>query len=188
MVLLMQLLKHNGRAAVVLPDGFMFGEGIKTAIKEKLMTDCNLHTIVRLPKSVFAPYTSISTNILFFSKGKKTEHIWFYEHQLPQGVKAYNKTKPIQLKEFDPIKAWWGDEADGFVSRVENEQAWKVTRDDIVAGNYNLDLKNPHQAEEEIKDPEELLQQYTDLQDEIGKIRNQLKTILDEALSQQQGE
>jgi type I restriction enzyme M protein len=94
MVLIIQLLKAHGRA-VVLPDGFMFGEGIKTAIKEKLMEDCNLHTIVRLPKSVFAPYTSISTNILFFTKGKKTEEVWFYEHQLPQGVKAYNKTKPL---------------------------------------------------------------------------------------------
>lgn len=184
MVLLIQLLKANGRAAVVLPDGFMFGEGIKTAIKEKLMHDCNLHTIVRLPKSVFAPYTSISTNILFFTKGKPTEQIWFYEHQLPQGVKAYNKTKPIQLKEFDPLKAWWGHEADGFTSRVENEQAWKVSIEDIKSRNYNLDIKNPHQAEEESKDPEELLKHYADLQDEISVIRRQLKAILDEALSQ----
>lgn len=184
MVLLMQLLKKNGRAAVVLPDGFMFGEGTKIAIKEKLMKDCNLHTIIRLPKTVFAPYTTISTNILFFTKGKETENVWFYEHQLPKGVKAYNKTKPIQLKEFDPIKAWWGNEADGFASRIENEQAWKVSLEDIIARNYNLDLKNPHQAEEEIKDPEELLTQYADLQAEISKIRNQLKIILDEALSQ----
>lgn len=184
MVLLIQLLKANGRAAVVLPDGFMFGEGIKTAIKEELMEKCNLHTIVRLPKSVFAPYTSISTNILFFTKGKKTEDIWFYEHQLPQGVKAYNKTKPIQLKEFEPLKAWWGNEADGFASRVENEQAWKVSNQEILDRNYNLDIKNPHQAEEEVKDPKELLAQYADLQAEISKIRNQLKTILDEALSQ----
>ena len=184
MVLLIQLLKKQGRAAVVLPDGFMFGEGIKSAIKEKLLTECNLHTIIRLPKSVFAPYTSISTNILFFTKGKKTEHIWFYEHQLPQGVKAYNKTKPIQLKEFDPIKAWWGNEADGFASRIENEQAWKVSLQDIIDRNYNLDIKNPHQAEEETKDPEEILQQYQDLQAAIGQIRNQLKTILNEALSQ----
>lgn len=184
MVLLIQLLKANGRAAVVLPDGFMFGEGIKTAIKEELMEKCNLHTIVRLPKSVFAPYTSISTNILFFTKGKKTEDIWFYEHKLPQGVKAYNKTKPIQLKEFDLLKAWWGNEADGFASRVENEQAWKVSKQEILDRNYNLDIKNPHQAEVEVKDPEELLAQYADLQAEISKIRNQLKTILDEALSQ----
>lgn len=184
MVLLIQLLKANGRAAVVLPDGFMFGEGIKTAIKEELMEKCNLHTIVRLPKSVFAPYTTISTNILFFTKGKKTEHVWFYEHQLPQGIKAYNKTKPIQLKEFDSLKAWWGNEADGFTSRVENEQAWKVSKQEILDRNYNLDIKNPHQAEEEVKDPKELLAQYADLQAEIIKIRNQLKMILDEALSQ----
>ncbi|QQV65445.1 type I restriction enzyme M protein [Acinetobacter junii] len=93
MVLIIQLLKAHGRAAVVLPDGFMFGEGIKTAIKEKLMEDCNLHTIVRLPKSVFAPYTSISTNILFFTKGKKTEEVWFYEHQLPQGALLHKDLK-----------------------------------------------------------------------------------------------
>lgn len=184
MVLIIQLLKSHGRAAVVLPDGFMFGEGIKTAIKEKLMEDCNLHTIVRLPKSVFAPYTSISTNILFFTKGKKTEHVWFYEHQLPKGVKAYNKTKPLQLKEFDTLKFWWGKESDGFASRVANEQAWKVSLQDIIDRNYNLDIKNPHQVEEDVKDPEQLLAKYESLEAEVAKIRQQLKVILDEALGQ----
>lgn len=184
MVLIIQLLKAHGRAAVVLPDGFMFGEGIKTAIKEKLMADCNLHTIVRLPKSVFAPYTSISTNILFFTKGKKTEEVWFYEHQLPQGVKAYNKTKPLQLKEFDTLKAWWGKESDGFASRIVNEQAWKVSLQDIIDRGYNLDIKNPYQVEEDIKDPKELLAKYESLEAEVAKIRQQLKTILDKALGQ----
>ena len=184
MILIIQLLKAHGRAAVVLPDGFMFGEGIKTAIKEKLMEDCNLHTIVRLPKSVFAPYTSISTNILFFTKGKKTEEVWFYEHQLPQGVKAYNKTKPLQLKEFDALKAWWGKESDCFASRVANEQAWKVSLQDIIDRNYNLDIKNPHLVEEDVKDPEELLSKYENLEAEVAKIRQQLKVILDEALGQ----
>lgn len=184
MVLIIQLLKAHGRAAVVLPDGFMFGEGIKTAIKEKLMEDCNLHTIVRLPKSVFAPYTSISTNILFFTKGKKTEYVWFYEHQLPQGVKAYNKTKPLQLKEFDTLKAWWGKESDGFASRIANEQAWKVSLQDIIDRGYNLDIKNPHQIEEDVKDPKELLAKYESLEAEVAKIRQQLKVILDEALGQ----
>lgn len=184
MVLIIQLLKSHGRAAVVLPDGFMFGEGIKTAIKEKLMEDCNLHTIVRLPKSVFAPYTPISTNILFFTKGKKTEHIWFYEHQLPQGVKAYNKTKPLQLQEFDTLKAWWGKESDGFASRVTNEQAWKVSLQDIIDRGYNLDIRNPHQVEEDAKDPEQLLAKYESLEAEVAKIRQQLKSILDEALGQ----
>ena len=184
MVLIIQLLKAHGRAAVVLPDGFMFGEGIKTAIKEKLMEDCNLHTIVRLPKSVFAPYTSISTNILFFTKGKKTEEVWFYEHQLPQGVKAYNKTKPLQLKEFDGLKAWWDKESDGFAGRVVNEQAWKVSLQDIIDRGYNLDIKNPHLIEEDVKDPEELLSKYESLEAEVAKIRQQLKVILDEALGQ----
>lgn len=184
MVLIIQLLKAHGSAAVVLPDGFMFGEGIKTAIKEKLMEDCNLHTIVRLPKSVFAPYTSISTNILFFTKGKKTEHIWFYEHQLPQGVKAYNKTKPLQLKEFDTLKAWWGVESDGFATRIANQQAWKVSLQDIIGRGYNLDIKNPHLIEEDVKDPEELLSKYESLEAEVAKIRQQLKVILDEALGQ----
>ncbi|MFH3941252.1 N-6 DNA methylase [Acinetobacter nosocomialis] len=184
MVLIIQLLKAHGRAAVVLPDGFMFGEGIKTAIKEKLIEDCNLHTIVRLPKSVFAPYTTISTNILFFTKGKKTEEVWFYEHQLPQGVKAYNKTKPLQLKEFDTLKAWWGKESDSFASRVENEQAWKVSLQDIIDRGYNLDIKNPHQVEEDVKEPKELLAKYESLEAEVAKIRQQLKTILDEALGQ----
>ncbi|WP_337077697.1 class I SAM-dependent DNA methyltransferase [Acinetobacter pittii] len=184
MVLIIQLLKTHGRAAVVLPDGFMFGEGIKTAIKEKLMEDCNLHTIVRLPKSVFAPYTTISTNILFFTKGKRTEHVWFYEHQLPQGVKAYNKTKPLQLKEFDALKAWWGVECDGFASRVVNKQAWKVSLQDIIDRNYNLDIKNPHQVEEDVKDSKELLVKYESLEAEVAKIRQQLKAILDEALGQ----
>lgn len=184
MVLIIQLLKAHGRAAVVLPDGFMFGEGIKTAIKEKLMEDCNLHTIVRLPKSVFAPYTSISTNILFFTKGKKTEEVWFYEHQLPQGVKAYNKTKPLQLKEFDGLKAWWDKESDGFAGRVVNEQAWKVSLQDIIDRGYNLDIKNPHLIEEDVKDPEELLAKYENLEAEVAKIRQQLKVILDEALGQ----
>ena len=182
MVLIIQLLKAHGRAAVVLPDGFMFGEGIKTAIKEKLMEDCNLHTIVRLPKSVFAPYTSISTNILFFTKGKKTEEVWFYEHQLPQGVKAYNKTKPLQLKEFDGLKAWWDKESDGFAGRVVNEQAWKVSLQDIIDRGYNLDIKNPHQVEEDVKDPEELLAKYESLEAEVAKIRQQLQILRDKHL------
>ena len=137
-----------------------------------------------MPKSVFAPYTSISTNILFFTKGKKTEHVWFYEHQLPQGVKAYNKTKPLQLKEFDTLKSWWGKESDGFASRIANEQAWKVSLQDIIGRSYNLDIKNPHQVEVHVKDPKELLAKYESLEAEVAKIRQQLKAILDEALGQ----
>ncbi|MFT3929291.1 MAG: class I SAM-dependent DNA methyltransferase [Spongiibacteraceae bacterium] len=183
LVLIMQLLKPGGRAAVVLPDGFLFGEGIKTRIKEKLLEDCNLHTIVRLPNSVFAPYTGIKTNLLFFAKGTPTKHIWYYEHTLPAGVKAYNKTRPMKVEELEPIEQWWGKEKDGFKKRVESEVAWKVSLEDIKARNYNLDCKNPHVAAEESHDPEELLAQYQTMQNDIAALRNQLKTILGDALT-----
>ena len=183
LVLIMQLLKTGGRAALVLPDGFLFGEGIKTRIKEKLLQDCNLHTIVRLPNSVFAPYTSIKTNLLFFTKGTPTQDIWFYEQPLPNGVKAYNKTKPMKVEEFETLAKWWGNESDGFSARQENEQAWKVSLADIQARNYNLDYKNPHVGEQITHDPEVLLAQYHIMQQDISSLRDQLKSILDEALA-----
>jgi type I restriction enzyme M protein len=175
-------LKTGGRAALVLPDGFLFGEGIKTRIKEKLLEECNLHTVVRLPNGVFAPYTSIKTNLLFFTKGTPTQDIWFYEHPYPEGVKSYNKTKPMRIEEFDVEAAWWGKETDGFKDRVETSQAWKVSLDDIKARNYNLDCKNPHVGEQEIHDPEVLLAQYAAMQADIAALRGQLKDILSEAL------
>lgn len=183
LVLIMQLLKTGGRAALVLPDGFLFGEGIKTRIKEKLLQDCNLHTIVRLPNSVFAPYTSIKTNLLFFTKGTPTQHIWFYEQPLPAGVKAYNKTKPMKVEEFETLANWWGSESDGFSARQENEQAWKVSLAELQARNYNLDCKNPHVGEQITHDPELLLAQYHTMQQDITGLRNQLKSILGEALA-----
>jgi type I restriction enzyme M protein len=183
LVLIMQLLKTSGRAALVLPDGFLFGEGIKTRIKEKLLQDCNLHTIVRLPNSVFAPYTSIKTNLLFFTKGISTQHIWFYDQQLPSGIKAYNKTKPMKVEEFETLAKWWGSETDGFSARQENEQAWKVSLADIQARNYNLDSKNPHVSEQIAHDPAVLLAQYHTMQQDIASLRNQLKSILGEALA-----
>ena len=100
LLLITHLLRNEGRAGVVLPDGFLFGEGMKTRLKEKLLTECNLHTIVRLPNGVFNPYTGIKTNLLFFTKGKPTKHIWYYEHPYPEGVKSYNKTRPMRFEEF----------------------------------------------------------------------------------------
>ncbi|MBN3002557.1 SAM-dependent DNA methyltransferase [Chromobacterium alkanivorans] len=182
LVLIVELLKQNGRAAVVLPDGTLFGEGVKTRIKEKLLTECNLHTIVRLPNGVFAPYTGIKTNLLFFTKGQPTKDIWYYEHQYPAGYKSYSKTKPIRIDEFDVEKAWWGSEADGFASRVENEFAWKVSIDDIRAKGFNLDQKNPHVGEVISHDPDELLAQYQALQADAQSLRDQLKAILAAAL------
>jgi type I restriction enzyme M protein len=137
LVLVVSLLKEGGRAGIVLPDGFLFGEGVKTRIKEKLLEECNLHTIVRLPNGVFAPYTGINTNLLFFTKGEPTKEIWYFEHPLPEGYKIYNKTKPIRIEEFDLEKAWWED-------RVESEYAWKVTIDEIKQRNYNLNINNPN--------------------------------------------
>ena len=122
-----KLLKDKGgRGAVVLPDGTLFGEGVKAKVKELLMENCRLHTIIRLPNGVFNPYTGIKTNLLFFTKGKPTDTIWFYEHQYPEGVKSYSKTKPLRVEEFEPIAGWWGKESNGFKDRVESEQAWKV--------------------------------------------------------------
>jgi type I restriction enzyme M protein len=188
MTLFIQLLKSGGRAAVVLPDGFLFGEGMKTRLKEKLLTECNLHTIVRLPNGVFNPYTGIKTNLLFFTKGKPTETVWYYEHPYPEGYKSYSKTKPMKFEEFQTEMDWWGDESDGFVSRKETEQAWKVSIDKIRERNYNLDIKNPWQAEEENHDPDELLAKYEQQQAEIQGIRDQLKGILAEALGRPEQE
>ncbi len=182
LVLIMHLLKDGGRAAVVLPDGFLFGEGIKSRIKEKLLTDCNLHTVVRLPNGVFNPYTGIKTNLLFFTKGTPTKDIWFYEHQYPAGVKNYSKTRPMRIEEFAAEQAWWGSEADGFAARVENEFAWKVSAEDIQARNYNLDCKNPHVGEQVSHDPAALLAEYARMQEGIHGLREQLKAVLAEAL------
>ena len=182
LVLIQHILKPGGRAALVLPDGTLFGEGVKTRIKEQLLAECNLHTIVRLPNGVFAPYTGIKTNLLFFTKGQPTRHIWYYEHPYPPGVKNYNKTKPIRIEEFDVEKAWWGTEANGFASRVENERAWKVSIDQIKAANYNLDQKNPHAAEVATHDPAQLLAEHTRLQAEAQALRDELKAILAQSL------
>ena len=175
--------KKGGRAAVVLPDGTLFGEGVKTKIKKLLTEECNLHTIVRLPKGVFNPYTSIKTNILFFTKGEATKNIWFYEHPYPEGVKNYNKTKPMKFAEFQTEMDWWGEEKEGFASRVETEHAWKVSIESIIERNFNLDIKNPYEAEQVNHDPIELLADYQQQQEQIGELQNQLKSILSDALS-----
>jgi type I restriction enzyme M protein len=180
--LIVEVLKNDGRAAVVLPDGTLFGEGVKTKIKKLLTEECNLHTIIRLPNGVFNPYTGIKTNILFFTKGQPTKKVWFYEHPYPAGVKNYNKTKPMKFEEFQTEIDWWGNEADGFASRVETEQAWQVSIDDIIARNFNLDIKNPHVGEVISHDPQELLSDYAKQQDHIQALRDQLKGILSAAL------
>lgn len=142
MALILRLLRDGGRAAVVLPDGFLFGEGVKTRIKEALFEEADLHTVVRLPNGIFAPYTGINTNLLFFEKGRKTETVWFVEHPLPEGRKNYTKTQPITLAEFDYLRAWWTD-------RQPTAFAWRVPADELAAGGYNLDQRHPDRAEAE---------------------------------------
>lgn len=183
MALIIRRLKTVGRAAVVLPDGFLFGEGVKTTLKQSLIEECNLHTIVRLPNGVFAPYTGIKTNILFFTKGGPTRQVWFYEHPYPPGVTSYNKTRPMRFEEFQAERDWWGEEADGFRARKETEQAWKISAEEVAARGFNLDLKNPHSPDRESHDPDELLALYTEQQAGIQSIRSQLKGILADALT-----
>ena len=181
LALIVRLLKKDGRAAVVLPDGTLFGEGVKTRLKEHLMEECNLHTIVRLPNSVFKPYASIGTNLLFFEKGKPTKDVWFYEHQIPDWQKAYSMTRPIRLEHFQPCIDWWGGKARK--GREETPQAWKVSAEDIKARGYNLDIKNPHTVADDHGDPETLLAELAKAEAETAGLREQLKAILVEALA-----
>lgn len=181
LALIIRLLKPDGRAAVVLPDGSLFGEGVKTRLKEHLMEECNLHTIVRLPNSVFKPYASIGTNLLFFEKGTPTQDIWFYEHRVPESQKAYSMTKPIRFEHLQGCIDWWGGARRK--GREETPQAWRVTADEVKARGYNLDIKNPHAVADDLGDPEALLADLNAAEAETVKLRDQLKAILAEALS-----
>lgn len=159
MAVIMYRLKKNGRCAIILPDGFLFGtDNAKMAIKEKLMSEFNLHTVIRMPHSVFAPYTSITTNILFFDKTAPTKETWFYRLDMPEGYKHFSKTKPMQLCHFAPAEEWWNNRVeineDGF------DKAKKYTITEIAERKYNLDLCGYPHEEEEILPPDELIKQY----------------------------
>jgi type I restriction enzyme M protein len=187
MALIMHLLKHNtGRAAVVLPDGFLFGEGVKTTLKGELLEDFNLHTIVRLPKGVFAPYTSINTNLLFFEKGGPTKDIWFFEHPYPEGYKSYSRGKPLTIAEFDLEKKWWGGASRK--GRKTSPYAWRVAAKDIAADNYDLDRDNPHEVAVKHDKPEELMDDYRRIVGELQKAQAALKAELMAALTSTTGE
>jgi type I restriction enzyme M protein len=140
LILFIHLLKDGGRAAIVLPDGSLTGDGVKQRVREKLLNDCSLHTVIRLPNSVFQPYATVATNLMFFEKGKGTKDIWYYEHRLPEGQKSYSKTKTIHVQEFEPIKKWWK-------KREESEMSWKVNIKTLVDRGYDLDIKNPNKLE-----------------------------------------
>lgn len=181
MSVIMYRLKKNGRAAVILPDGFLFGtDNAKVAIKKKLFSEFNLHTVIRMPHSVFAPYTSITTNILFFDHTKPTEETWFYRLDMPEGYKNFSKTKPMELKHFGPAMDWWNNRQeiniDGF------DKSKKYTAEEISARNYNIDLCGYPHEEEEILPPKELIQQYQEkrasLNADIDRILAQITEIL----------
>ncbi|TVZ62664.1 HsdM family class I SAM-dependent methyltransferase [Azospirillum brasilense] len=181
LALIIRLLKPGGRAAVVLPDGTLFGEGVKTRLKEHLMEECNLHTIVRLPNSVFKPYASIGTNLLFFEKGEPTKDVWFWEHRVPEGQKAYSMTKPIRFEHLKECIDWWGGaERQG---RQETTRAWKVSADDVKARGYNLDIKNPHTVADDHGNPETLLADLNAAEARASSLRDQLRAILAEAVA-----
>lgn len=170
LILFINLLKDGGRAGIVLPDGSFSGEGIKERVRQKLLSDCNLHTIVRLPNSVFKPYASVATNLLFFEKGKQTNEIWYYQHKYPEGIKSYSKTNPIKIEEFQPIKDWWNN-------RIENDNAWKVSIDYIRKRNYDLDIKNPNFSNDNnLKSTKYYIQE---LKNDLSNVNTQIAEILD---------
>lgn len=175
MALIMHRLKDKGRAAVILPDGFLFGaDGAKLALKHKLLTEYNLHTVIRLPKSVFAPYTPIATNILFFDKTGPTKETWFYRIDLPEGYKAFSKTKPMRLEHFAPVTAWWNARKPLEEDGVPRAAVYAVQ--DILANDANLDLCGFPHEEEEILPPAELIARY---QSE----RRRLNALVDDKLA-----
>lgn len=181
MSVIMYRLKKNGRAAVILPDGFLFGtDNAKVAIKTKLLKEFNLHTVIRMPHSVFAPYTGITTNILFFDNTKPTEETWFYRLDMPDGYKNFSKTKPMKLEHFNPVIEWWNNREeineDGF------DKAKKYSVEEIAERTYNIDLCGYPHEEEEILPPKELIQQYQEkrasLNADIDRILAQITDIL----------
>lgn len=180
LALFIRMLKPGGRAAIVLPDGSLFGDGVKTRLKEHLLEECNLHTIVRLPNSVFKPYANIGTNLLFFEKGEPTQDIWFYEHRVPETQKAYSMTRPIKVDHLQGCVDWWGGPERQ--DRQATEVAWKVSLAEIKARNYNLDFKNPHTIAYDHCDPEAVLAQLQTAESQTDILRDQLKSILAEAL------
>jgi len=169
LILFIQLLKDGGRAGIVLPDGSLTGEGVKQRVRQKLLEDCNVHTIIRLPQSVFAPYATVNTNLIFFEKGKKTKDIWYYEHTLPEGYKAYSKTKPIRIEEFDELKKW-------HKNPTEQENAWKVSIDTIIERGYDLDIKNPNKIIEEVSyNRVEILETIKHNQNQINQLISEME-------------
>jgi len=175
MSVIMYRLKQTGRAAVILPDGFLFGtDNAKISIKKKLLKEFNLHTILRMPNSVFAPYTSITTNILFFDHKGPTKETWFYRLDMPEGYKHFSKTKPMKLEHFQPVKEWWNDRQEITIDGFDKSKCY--TAEQLIETNYNLDLCGYPHIEEEILDPHDLILQY---QEKRAGLNATIDTVLD---------
>ena len=174
-VLIINLLKEGGRAGIVLPNGSLFQEGASGRIRKELLETCNLHTVIRLPQGVFNPYSSISTNLLFFKKGPTSKKIWYYELPLPPGLKQYAKNSPIQHSEFEPVKKWWKN-------RKTSPFSWQVPIDKIKEENYNLDIKNPHIRKEHHTEPAILEKQYLSLKAKNKKLLDKIKQEIEKSL------
>jgi len=175
----MYRLKKNGRVAVIIPDGFLFGtDNAKFNIKKKLFSEFNIHTVVRMPNSVFAPYTSIRTNILFFDNTEPTKETWFYRVDMPEGYKNFSKTRPMKLEHFNEAIAWWENraeiEVDGF------PKAKKYTINEIIDRNYNIDLCGFPHEEKVILEPMDLIQQY---QEKRASLNAEIDHVLDQITS-----
>ena len=182
MAVIMYRLKKNGRAAVILPDGFLFGlDNAKVNLKKKLLKEFNLHTVIRMPSSVFAPYTPITTNILFFDNTKPTEETWFYRLDMPSDRKHFSKTKPMELKHFDPAVEWWNDRQEITLDGFDKAKCYTVAQiaDEL---SYNLDQCGYPHKEEEILPPKDLMQRYQEerasLNAEIDRVLADLAAIL----------
>lgn len=179
-LIMRKLRRQTGRAraAVVVPNGTLFGEGVCAQIKEELLKEFNLHTILRLPNGVFAPYTPIPTNILFFDRSGPTREVWYYEQPLPEGRKNYTKTSPIQFEEFAPILAWWDQPGPG-IKREENDRAWKVAAAELLANGCNLDRKNPRAKEDILHlPPAQLAAEILKKELRIAEIMSRIQTLL----------
>jgi type I restriction enzyme M protein len=179
MSLIMYRLKQNGRAAVIIPDGFLFGtDNAKYAIKKKLIEEHNLHTVIRMPPSVFSPYTSITTNILFFDKTKKTESVWFYRLDMPEGYKHFSKTKPMRLDHFDDCVNWWNNRVEIRDLETESFKSKEYKISELSKTSYDMDLCGYPTFEEEILSPEETIKHFHEKRNSLNaKIDLKLKEI-----------
>ena len=181
MAVIMYRLKQDGRVGVILPDGFLFGNGVKNTLKKELIEEFNLHTIIRLPHSVFAPYTSIHTNILFFDKTKKTDDTWFYRLDMPEGYKNFSKTKPMKSEHFNPVREWWTNREE--IMEGNFPKAKKFTPAELAELDYNFDQCGFPQEEEEILEPMELITKYNterkELNDKIDSVLAEIMQMLE---------